>query len=231
MTTEIENIVTRYERRKQGAAQTYDPLRPEVLMARQEKERALIRWIRTCGIAPVAERRLLEIGCGSGVNLLSFLQLGFRPENMVGNELLPERARASQEVLPNELQIRIGDALTMAIPETSFHIVFQSTVFTSILNMEFQEALARRMWLAAKPGGGVLWYDFVYDNPGNADVRGIPMTRIRQLFPHGRMWHMRVTLAPPISRIVTPLASSLYTVFNSLPALRTHVLCWIQKKG
>ena len=229
MPTEAENIVTRYARRKPCSASGFNSLTTSDLMIRQEKERVLLRWIRECHLGPLSSKRLLEIGCGYGVNFLEFLRLGFRPENMVGNDLLPERARIARELLPSTLKILDGDASELDVSEASFHVVFQSTVFTSILEMQFQERLARRMWNWVIPGGGVLWYDFVYDNPRNPDVKGVPISRIRQLFPQGRIKYWRLTLAPPISRIVTRVHPSLYTLLGTVPALRTHVLCWIQK--
>jgi len=85
------------------------------------------------------------------------------------------------------------------------------------------------MWELTKRGGGVLWYDFIYDNPENPDVRGVPIRRIRELFPEGRMRYWRLTLAPPIARRVCRIHPCLYYVFNVFPFLRTHVLCWIAK--
>ena len=85
------------------------------------------------------------------------------------------------------------------------------------------------MWRWVKPGGGVLWYDFTVDNPRNPDVRGVPLARVRALFPEGRVQARRITLAPPIARAVTRVHPSLYTLFNTLPPLRTHVLAWIEK--
>ena len=81
----------------------------------------------------------------------------------------------------------------------------------------------------ARPGGGVLWYDFAFDNPRNPDVRGVPVSRIRQLFPEGAVLARRITLAPPLARFLTRVHPQLYTAANVLPFLRTHVLCWIRK--
>ena len=36
-------------------------------------------------------------------------------------------------------------------------------------------------------------------------------------------------MAPPLARSVVRLHPGLYTVFNALPLLRTHLLCWIEK--
>ena len=93
----------------------------------------------------------------------------------------------------------------------------------------FQQKLGDRMWALTKPGGGVLWYDFIFINPRNPDVRGVPLQRIRALFPQGKIHPWKLTLAPPLSRRVTRLHPNLYYVFNIFPFLRTHLLCWIRK--
>lgn len=97
---EIEAIRVRYARREtSGGASPYDPLDPYVCKARQERERALVRWIRHCGLAPVSEKRAIEIGCGIGANLLDLIRLGFRPGNLAGNELIESRLAKARERL------------------------------------------------------------------------------------------------------------------------------------
>lgn len=229
MTDEMLKVNERYARRKDSSPRLYSPLMPSVYMSEQEKERALIRWVRWAGLAPVLDKRLLEIGCGSGANLRMLLRLGFRPENLVGNELIPERADRARHSLPATTEVVVGDATSIDFSANSFDVVYQSTVFSSILDESFQNNLADKMWTWTKPGGGVLWYDFIYDNPNNPDVRGVPLRRIRELFPNGDFKVWRITLAPPLSRLVTRLHPALYTLFNAVPLLRTHVLCWIRK--
>ena len=102
-------------------------------------------------------------------------------------------------------------------------------MFSSVLDDAFQARLATAMWHAVRPGGGVLWYDFTVDNPRNRDVRGVPLARVRELFPQARVEARRITLAPPIARAVAALHPALYTLCNALPLLRTHVLCWLAK--
>ena len=107
--------------------------------------------------------------------------------------------------------------------------MLQSTVFSSLLDDAFQQRLADAMWSWLKPGGAVIWYDFTVNNPRNADVRGVPVARVRALFPQAHITHHRVTLAPPLARAVCRVHPALYGVFNSLPLLRTHVLAWLAK--
>lgn len=164
--TEVERIIECYERRaregKELNAPMYSPLAPDVYLSGQEKERAFIRWIKTCGIAPLDERRLLEIGCGNGDDLLRMIRLGFRPENLTGNELLPGRLAITRLRLPSGVKLVSGDAREIAVEPGSFDIVYQSMAFTSILDDAFQQDLAAGMWTLVKPGGGILWYDFLY---------------------------------------------------------------------
>ena len=79
--------------------------------------------------------------------------------------------------------LQCGDALQMELDPESQDAVYVSTVFSSLLDDGFQQRLADAMWRWVKPGGGVLWHDFIFDNPQNADVRGVPLRRFRSLFP------------------------------------------------
>lgn len=220
-------VAERYARRSGG--DRYSLLRPDVWQTVQERQRAMLRLFARLGWTDLSQRRLLEVGCGNGGNLLELLRLGFEPARLTGVELLPERAARAREVLPALLNVHAGDALALELPAGSQDIVFVSTVFSSLLDDGFQQRLADAMWRWVAPGGGVLWYDFTVDNPRNPDVRGMPLARVRALFPLGRTQSSRVTLAPPIARRVVRVHPCLYTAINAVPLLRTHVLAWIGK--
>jgi SAM-dependent methyltransferase len=227
---EADAVRDRYARRDPALDATrYGPLVPAAYLAAQERVRALIRLFKSVGLGPLHDKTLLEIGCGTGGNLLQLLDLGFEPEHVRGNELLRERLAVARRRLPQGISLYAGDASTLDFAAGSFDIVYQSMVFTSLLDDAFQTSLANAMWRWVRPGGGVLWYDFVYDNPSNPDVRGVPSRRIAELFPEGRIRKWRVTLAPPVGRAVTRIAPALYGLFNMVPWLRTHLLCWIAK--
>jgi len=228
-TDETRAVAERYARR--GGLDRYSYLQADVWQSLQERQRALLKLLLRLGLTDLAHLRLLEVGCGAGGNLLELLRLGFAPANLSGAELLPERLAQARAVLPPALMLWGGDASTLDIVPASQDIVFQSTVFSSLLDDDFQQRLAAAMWSWVKPGGGVLWYDFTVNNPRNPDVRGVPLARVQQLFPQAVMTSRRLTLAPPIARAVSRLHPSLYPVFNAFPLLRTHVLVWLQKPG
>jgi len=223
---ELDAIAARYARR--APSDRYSLLRPEVWQMLQERQRALWRRLAARPGAP-QDWCLTEVGCGAGGNLLEMLRLGLAPEHLSGVELLPERYQAARQVLPAAVHLHLGDASQAPLQDASQDLVLQSTVFSSILSDAVQQQLAEAMWRWLKPGGAVLWYDFIVDNPRNPDVRGVPLRRLRALFPAGRLRVQRVTLAPPLARAVCRLHPAAYTLFNVIPWLRTHVLAVIEK--
>ena len=230
MQSETEKVRERYARRADsGSDHRYSMLNPSVWQGVQERQRALIALLARHAPASLSQLKVLEIGCGSGGNLLELLRMGFSSENLVGNELLQERATLARKNLPTACDVIVGDATELGFEDGSFDVVYQSVVFSSLLDDHFQKRLADEMWRWVKPGGGVIWYDFIYNNPSNRDVRGVPLRRVRELFPNGEMDFQRTTLAPPISRRVTQIHPAMYGLFNALPFLRTHILCFIKK--
>ncbi len=224
---ETRAVAARYARR--AAPGRYSMLQPDVWQTVQERQRAMLRLFVQQGLTDLPNLRVLEVGCGAGGNLLELLRLGFSPQNLAGAELLPDRLAQARAVLPVAVQLHAGDASALAIAPGSQHIVWQSTVFSSLLDDGFQQQLATAMWRWVAPGGGVLWYDFTVNNPRNPDVRGVPLARLRQLFPQATLSHRRVTLAPPLARPLCRLHPGLYPLANALPLLRTHVLAWLAK--
>jgi SAM-dependent methyltransferase len=220
--SELEQIVARYARRVQG--DRYSLLRPEVWQMWQERQRVLLRLLAQRPGAP-ADWQATEVGCGEGGNLLDLLRLGLRPDHLTGIELLPDRLAAARAMLPDGVRLLAGDAAAADVAPASQDLVLQSTVFSSILDDALQQRVADAMWRWLKPGGAVVWYDFTVDNPRNPDVRGVPLSRVRALFPQGRFTAHRVTLAPPLARAL-PAA---YGLLNTIPWLRTHRLVLIDK--
>jgi len=104
-------------------------------------------------------------------------------------------------------------------------LVCQHTVFTSILDPTIKQQIAAEMARVLRPGGAVLWYDFMYNNPRNPDVRGIKADEIRSLFLAFQLHLRRITLAPFIARRLPELLLPvLYPLLATIPLLRTHYL-------
>lgn len=224
---EAQAVAERYARRR--GADRYSMLRPEVWQAVHERQRAMLGLFAQAGLHDLSRLRLLEVGCGAGGNLLELLRLGFAPQHLAGIELLSERLELARAVLPEALKLQGGDALQAEVPAASLDIVYVATVLSSLLDAACQQRLADAMWSWLAPGGAVLCYDFTVDNPRNPDVRGVPLARLRALFPAGRMHYRRVTLAPPLARALVRVHPALYRPVNAVTWLRTHVLAWVAK--
>lgn len=208
---------------------TYDSLDVAILARRQELERAIARIFRRQFAGRMNSVKLLEVGAGQGTNILTFLKLGLSPANLYANELLPDRLAVLERLLPRDAHLLPGNALDIEPCPAAFDVVCQSLVFSSILDRDVQASIAAKMWSLVAAGGGVLWYDFTYDNPRNHDVRGVSLARVAELFPQAAIEARRVTLAPPLASVVTTLHPALYSVVNCVPLLRTHIVCWLQK--
>lgn len=228
MIDEIKNIEIRYAKRSNDL-ETSSVVPLHRMYAHQEKERAFLAYLRRYPISQLSLLKFLEIGCGYGHNLTQFVRWGFDPCNMIGSELLPDRTEIARHFLPPSISIVTGDSSTLDIPAESMDIVLISTVFSSILDDLFQEKLASVVWDLVRPGGAILWYDFIFNNPQNQDVRGVPRARIEQLFPRAKISLKRVTLAPPIARALAKCPPPMYAVANMFPFFRSHVIGSIVK--
>lgn len=192
----------------------------------QRRQRIIRKIFAESGIEP-EKTTILEIGCGNGQWLAEFQTFGFLPKNLAGIELDGERvAKAVQRV--KEADIRQGNAVELPWEDNSFDIVFQSTVFTSVLDDGDRKKIADEMKRVCKKDGFILWYDFAYNNPKNPNVRKVSKTEIRSLFEPFECEFKSVTLAPQITRKIAPvswLGAELIETF--FPFLRTHIIAKI----
>ena len=222
----LENIMSAYERRS-SISHLYDPLHPVNVRINVERMRIQADLIRQwLGTKALADMDILEIGCGTGNNILNLISLGADPRRIVANDLIEERIRIAASRLPNTVRFHQGDGSGLPHEFGSFDLIMQFVVFSSILDDDLLEALARRAWTALRPGGAILSYDFTINNPSNPDVRGISTGKLKALFPDGKFIVRRLTVAPPVARRVS---HKLYPLLAMVPLLNTHCLCLVRK--
>ena len=78
-------------------------------------------------------------------------------------------------------------------------------------------------WRRSRASNGViLWYDVRLDNPTNPDVRGLTKNEIQTLFPECRVRLKRVTLVPPLARLLAPRLPFSYGLLSGLKLLCGH---------
>ena len=194
----------------------------------QELLGALAMRLQRTGLGSLANLKLLEVGCGAGRMLSRLRPFGAQPINYVGIDLVSERLDAAVRTKPDARFVQ-ANAAQLPFRDGEFDLVFQFLVFTSVLDPRIRTAMAAEIMRTLRPGGYFISYDFCYSNPRNPNVRGFGRGEIKELFPDCQMTFQRVTLAPPIGRLVARISPALCHVFSALPILRTHALCFARK--
>ena len=217
-----ERLRDAYARRQVVAYAWHAPSHVYII---QERVRMTMAMLRAHGLGNLAELRILDVGCGQGYWVRELIQWGADPGRVTGVDLLQERLDTAARLSPAATRWVLGSGADLPFPDGSFDLVLQSTVFSSVLEREVRDRIAREIGRVLAPAGALLWYDFTWDNPGNPDVTGMPRGEIRRLFPGWAMDLRRVTLAPPIARrLPVFLYPLLYPVLSALRFLRTHYL-------
>ena len=199
------------------------------LYAMQGLERQFLVLLKQHGFAPLDAKNVLEVGCGTGFWLRELIKWGAKPENISGVELQPECVTEAQRLCPGAVKIECENAVKLSFPDETFDLVFQFTVFTSILAPDMKQQVASEMLRVAKEDGLILWYDFHVNNPWNPDVRAVKKQEIQKLFLGCRIEMRRITLAPPIARLIAPYSWMACYLLEKIPLLCTHYLGVIQK--
>jgi SAM-dependent methyltransferase len=227
--SEAERIVSEYGRRSaELEPERYAPTNPAALFIRQSVERAAVAELRRAGALPLAGRRILDAGCGSGQWLADLETWGASREQLAGLDLVAERVEHARARLPGA-DIRLGDASELPWEDASFGLVLQSMMFSSILDPGVRAAAAGELARVLEPGGLLLSYDFFTGSPGNPNVRGLRRRELAELFPGFELRWRRVTLAPPLTRLLAPRARPLATALQSLRLLDTHALAVLRR--
>lgn len=236
LAAERERVRAAYARRRERVRRgEVDPLlytsfNAGYLFLHQAVERRVLSLLATYGFHRLAGCRILDVGCGDGVmgesdgvHLVDFLKYGATGQDLHGIDI-QEDAIARGHLLNPAFGLVAGSAERMPYPDSSFHIVSQSTVFSSILDQRMRRRVAREMLRVLAPGGLILWYDFRVNNPRNPDIRRISRQELKELFPGCRLHLRPASLASPIARRVARRSWLAAYALDALPVLRTHYL-------
>lgn len=227
---ELTRLEAEYRRRDAGSvpATRYSFFNEAALLHAQGLERVLLKLLKQHNFTNLAEKKILDVGCGSGSHLRRFLDYGALPANLSGIDLMERRVEQARRLHP-ALDYRVGSAHQLPYPTSTFDLVMSFVVFSSVLSDSLRHKMADEMWRVRRPGGLLLFYDFAFSNPRNPAVRGITRQQINQLFdqPKAKFDFRRITLAPPISRRVAPLSHWLACTLEQLTLLNTHTMCII----
>jgi ubiquinone/menaquinone biosynthesis C-methylase UbiE len=117
---------------------------------------AVIRQIGMKMYPPREGIHVLDVGCGTGTNLMLYHEAGC---NVFGIDLFPTMVEVAQKKLGNRAEIRLGDASKMPYSDDSFDLV---TGFLTLHEMpsQIRPAVISEMVRVMKHGGRILLIDY-----------------------------------------------------------------------
>ena len=97
---ETERVKRAYDLREEKQwGKRYSLYHKGALHTLQERERVLLSMLKnTLGV--LHDKRILDIGCGSGTTLIPFLLYGAKTENCFGVDILEDRIKEAKAKLP-----------------------------------------------------------------------------------------------------------------------------------
>ena len=205
---------------------------PEVLFQDLAQGAALVRALQS--IHPVEETAcVLDVGCGGGATLLTFLRLGFAADNLFGIDFQEERIVEASEKC-HGIHFMHGDATNLEFANETFDLVHEATMFIHSVDEELSQRIAAEMLRVTKPGGHILLCDWRYAKPGSAAHRAVTAKRIAALFAVGQRTSRCQVLAgpllPPIGRFLSRrLPAAYFLVSALLPFLAGQVTTVLRK--
>lgn len=190
----------------------------EVLFQNLAYDISVIRALQTIVDRPETTQ-VLDVGCGGGGGVLTFLRLGFDPSHLHGVDILPERIEMARRRFPGS-HFQVGDARHLPYPDQSFDLAFEGTMFVQITDETIAAEIAREIVRVVRPGGHILLADWRYSKPWNENYRGLTKKRVRSLFGEGVSTRLvrseNGALIPPVGRFLSKYFSAAYFPLQAL---------------
>ena len=124
---------------------------------------------------------VLDVGCGTGENILFLAEQGFVATGIDGAPTAIEKARAKAKGRALEVRFELADALDLSVPGGQFDTVIDSGLFHVFSDEErprFRDSLGRVL----RSGGTYFLMCFSDQEPGDWGPRRVTQAEIRSVF-------------------------------------------------
>ena len=222
----LHDLYAGYDKHRPNKWSRLNPGNREIIAERIR----VTEWaLRSVGVWPLKDKRILEVGCGDGAVLADFISLGAAEEFLFGVDLVEERIDIARSRLPGG-HLEVGDATSLQFPDASFDIVALFTVVSSIQSAVTREKLVREVVRVTDPRGSILIYDLRVWSPTNWNVRPVRRRAVYKLFPGMSAMARSLTVVPQLTRILGSSASRCYPILSSIPFMRTHNMIVLKRQ-
>lgn len=185
-------------------------------------ERVRMRGVlRSIGLRSF-DRRVLDVGCGTGRGPVALARAGF--SNITAVDFTEAMLRIAQEKTavfpPGTVRLARGDAFRLPFPDASFDVVM-SLKFLHMFNFALQQEIVRELTRVCRPGG-LLVIEFQSIHKGLFITRYLEQRRVRAHQKFNSVWEVhrlfdRTRFAS--KRIIGTVLPKAYKLLQHVPAL------------
>jgi SAM-dependent methyltransferase len=195
------DLLSQYGSMEPAGTDAWNPLQNDLEL--WHRTRLLVELARALKAlpGPIEKARVLDVGCGVGRSTRLLIELGLRPENILGIDLRSTAIEYARRLNP-AIPFRAVNGFDDWPVEPEFDLCLQCTVFSSISGGERRELTARMMERAVGDNGFIFWWDRLQAN----DFAGSDPLDPAAFFARRRLLSLlRVSLWPSISESLRPL--------------------------
>jgi SAM-dependent methyltransferase len=210
------SLIEHYQVLEPGEGDTWNPVHSDFELAyRLSLSYVLTQCLRLCEL-PIQDLRVLDVGCGNGRSTRAYLDLGLRPDQLVGIDLRGGAIGLARRLNP-AIDFRECDVTALA-ERDSFTWIQAATVHSSVESHESRQELVDAMTRLVAPGGYLFYFDLWRAN-GFAGYDVIDVERLHAGFD--TVWSTSVRAHRALPR----LRNRLTVIRNgrSLPEVVRHV--------
>ena len=130
---------------------------------------------------------VLDVGCGTGENVLYMAERGFAASGVDGAPSAVRKARAKAKQRGLNASFEVSDALNLSVPERPFDTVIDSGLF-HVFSDEDRHRFTGSLGRVVRLGGTYFLMCFSDLQPGDWGPRRVTQAEIRSVFSDG--WHV-----------------------------------------
>ena len=164
---------------------------------------------------------------------MELVKYGFDQNKLFGVDINNERIDSGKLNYPL-LNLSIQDATKLNFQDNFFNLVFESTMFVQITDIEMSQKIAREMVRVTKKNGYIFLIDWRYGKFWNPNYLACNKKRVKQLFNVGTDMEIiaisKGSLIPPIGRFLSTYFGSLYFVVHKFCPFLVGQFTYVLKK-
>ena len=153
-----DQILRDYRQLEPGQGDSWNPVRSDIELGyRMGMFFALAQSLRLCQF-DLADLRVLDVGSGNGRSTRVYIDLGLKPEQLVGIDFRDDTIELARALHP-KITAESCESDRIDYPDGSFNWVQAATVFSSIADHRHRHLLAREMVRSLADGGYLFYFD------------------------------------------------------------------------